>query len=79
MRGIKVGNILIYRNCAVCIVSNILREDTGYIIIGTDSGNTEFRGPLSDWKSIIHYKDKLRHFEDKIFNNIISHREFEAR
>ena len=79
MRGIKVGNILVFRNCAVCIVSNIIKEEQGHVIVGTDSNNKEFRGPFTDWESIIHYKEKLLVFEDKIFNNIIAHREVEAR
>ena len=79
MRGIKVGNILFYRNYAVCIVSEVIQEDEVCVIVGTDSSNTEFRGPYSDWQSIIHNKEKLQAFEDKIFSNIIAHREIEAR
>ena len=72
MRGIKIGNILVFRNSAVCIVSNIIQENG-------DSCNREHRGPAEEWSSVIHFKEKLRQFEEKIFNNIVVHKGSEAR
>ena len=79
MRGIKIGNILVFRNSAVCIVSNIIEENGENIVIGTDSCNREHRGPAEEWSSVIHFKEKLRQFEEKIVNNIVVHKGAEAR
>ena len=78
-RGIKVGNILVFRSSAVCIISNIEQENGEKIIIGTDSCNREYRGPAEEWSSVIHFKEKLRQFEEKIFNNIVVNKGSEAR
>ena len=75
MRGIKVGNMLVFRNSAVCIINEIIKEEGSEIFVGTDCNNIEHRGPLEDWKPVMRFKEKLLLFEDKIFNNIISARE----
>ena len=79
MRGIKVGNILVFRGSAVCIISNIVQENGENIIIGIDSYNHEHRGPAEEWSPVIRFKEKLRQFEEKIFNNIVVHKGTEAR
>ena len=75
MRGIKVGNMLVFRNSAVCIINEIIKEGETEIVVGTDSNNIEHRGPREDWKSVIRFKEKLLLFEDKLFSNIITCRE----
>ena len=71
MRGIKVGNMLVFRNSAVCIINEIIKEEGNEILVGTDCNNVEHRGPKEDWKSVMGFKDKLLLFEDKIFCNIV--------
>lgn len=75
MRGIKVGNMLVFRGSAVCIINDIIRENDSEIIVGTDCDNMEHRGPINEWESIFLHKDKLLLFEEKIFNNILACRE----
>ena len=75
MRGIKVGNMLVFRNSAVCIINEIIKEGETEIVVGTDRNNIEHRGPREDWKSVIRFKEKLLLFEDKLFSNIITYRE----
>lgn len=75
MRGVKVGNMLVFRNSAVCIINEIIKEGGTEILVGTDCNNIEHRGPIEDWKTVIRFKEKLLLFEDKIFSNIISGRE----
>ena len=75
MRGIKVGNMLVFRSSAVCIINEIIKDGETEIIVGTDCTNVEHRGPIEDWKPVIRFKEKLLLFEDKIFSNIISGRE----
>ena len=70
MRGIKVGNMLVFRNSAVCIINEIIKENGTEILVGTDYNNIEYRGPVEDWKSVIRFKEKLLLFEEKIFSNI---------
>ena len=79
MKGIKVGNILVFRGSTVCIISNIVHENDENIIIGIDSCNREHRGPAEEWCPVIQFKEKLRQFEEKIFNNIVVHKGTEAR
>lgn len=74
MRGIKVGNMLVFRNSAVCIINEIIKEEGNEILVGTDCNNVEHRGPEEDWKSVMRFKDKLLLFEDKIFCNIVGSR-----
>lgn len=74
MRGIKVGNMLVFRNSAVCIINEIIKEEGNEILVGTDCNNVEHRGPKEDWKSVMRFKDKLLLFEDKIFCNIVGGR-----
>ena len=75
MRGIKVGNMLVFRNSAVCIINEIIKEEGTEIFVGTDCNNIEHRGPEGDWESIMKYKEKLLLFEDEIFKNLINCRE----
>ena len=70
MRGIKVGNMLVFRNSAVCIINEIIKENGTEILVGTDYNNIEYRGPVEDWKTVIRFKEKLLLFEEKIFSNI---------
>ena len=76
MRGIKIGNLAVLRNCTVCIISNLYIEDGIHYIEGTDCNNVTHKGVDKEWVSVLKHKDKLRLFEDKIFNNIIAGREF---
>jgi len=76
MRGIKVGNILMFRKFVVCIVCEVIREDRHVLIIGRDSNNTIHEGTPDKWESILHKKMELKLFEDNILNNIISSRQF---
>lgn len=76
MRGIKIGNLAVLRNHIVCIVCNIYSENGVLYIEGTDSNNVLHKGIDKEWMSILRHKEKLRLFEDKIFNNIVSGRQF---
>lgn len=67
--------MLVFRNSAVCIINEIIKEGGTEILVGTDCNNIEHRGPIEDWKTVIRFKEKLLLFEDKIFSNIISGRE----
>ncbi len=75
MRGIKVGNMLVFRGSAVCIINEIIKVGEEVIIAGTDCNNIGHKGTIEDWEPIFLHKDKLLLFEEKIFNNIISSRE----
>lgn len=74
MRGIKVGNILMYHKHTVCIVSEIIKGGIHPVIIGIDSNNVRYKGTPEHWDTVIHKQEKLKHFEDTIFNNILSSR-----
>lgn len=74
MKGIKVGNILMFRKCAVCIVCGIKKMGNSSCIIGVDSSNTIHEGTPDNWEPILHKMDKLKHFEDNILSNIVSSR-----
>ena len=62
--------MLVFRNSAVCIINEIIKENGTEILVGTDYNNIEYRGPVEDWKSVIRFKEKLLLFEEKIFSNI---------
>lgn len=75
MRGIKVGNIAVFRKTSVCIVCDIINSSPHFTIVGVDSSNRIHRGTPDNWKTILGKREKLRSFEDKIFDNIITHRD----
>ena len=78
MRGIKVGNIAMYNNTVVCIISDIKRDVSPHVIVGTDSNNNIHEGNPDKWKSIMGNSGQLKSFGDKILNNIISSREIKG-
>ena len=72
MRGIKVGNFLMYRKSQVCVICNIISDGrTATCIMGVDSKNRVYQGPASDWSSIIGREKELLEFRDSVFNNIL--------
>ncbi len=75
MRGIKVGNIAVFRKSSVCIICNIINSSPHLIIVGKDSGNRVHEGTPESWYTILGKKDELKSFEDKIFDNIITYRD----
>lgn len=78
MRGIKVGNIAVYSNKHVCIISDIISTVSPNVIIGTDSNNNIHEGNPDKWKSIMGNSGQLKSFGDKILDNIISSREIKG-
>lgn len=75
MRGIKVGNILIFRKNAVCIISSVIKDGKKTSIVGIDCNNFSYEGTPDNWGTILHKQAELRKFEDVVFNNIISSRQ----
>lgn len=78
MRGIKVGNIAMYNNTVVCIISDIKRDVSPHVIVGTDSNCNIHEGTPDKWKSIMGYSGQLKSFGDKLLDNIISSREIKG-
>lgn len=74
MRGIKIGNILMFRKLAVCIVCEIKSKGRHSSVVGIDSNNTIYEGSPDNWETILHKKEKLKLFEETILNNIVSSR-----
>ncbi len=79
MRGIKVGNIAVFRKTSVCIISEVIRSVTPHIIVGIDCNNNIHEGTPDNWKTILGKNDKLKSFEEEIFDNIISSREIDTK
>ena len=81
MRGIKVGNFLMYRNSQVCLVCNITSNGNNApaSITGIDSNNMLHEGPVSDWSSVIGKADELLKFGDDVFKNILQSKEVKAK
>ncbi len=81
MRGIKVGNFLMYRNSQICLVREIISTDNGApaCIVGIDSNNNICKGPATEWTSVIGKADRLRSFSDKVLDNIIRLKRVKAK
>ncbi len=81
MKGIKVGNFLMYRNSLVCLICNITSNgnDAPTSITGIDSNNLLHEGPVSDWSSVIGHTDAMLRFGDNVFRNILQSKEAKAK
>lgn len=81
MKGIKVGNFLLYRNSQVCLICNITSNgsDAPTRITGIDSNNMLREGPVSDWSSVIGHTDAMLKFGDDVFKNILQGKEAKAK
>ncbi len=81
MRGIKVGNFLMYRNSQVCLICSITSNgsDAPTSIKGIDSNNMIHEGPVSDWSSVIGHTEAMLKFGDNVFKNILQNKEAKAK
>jgi len=73
MRGIKVGNFLMFRNAHICLICNIISngDNTPAIIIGIDSNLKKYEGRSDDWSTIIGKGEELKEFSNAVFDKII--------
>ena len=81
MRGIKVGNFLMYRNSQVCLICNITSNGANApaSITGIDSSSQLHEGPVSDWSTVIGKGDALHQFGNDVFRNILQSKEAKAK
>lgn len=81
MRGIKVGNFLMYRNSQICLVREINSTDNGApaCIVGVDSNNNICKGTAAEWSSVIGKANQLRNFSDNVLDNIIRLKRVKAK
>ncbi len=73
MRGIKVGNFLMYRNSYICLICNIISNSNNIpaCIVGIDGENRIHKGPAEEWSCILGNKEALHKFSDTVLDNIL--------
>lgn len=81
MRGIKVGNFMMYRKSYICLICNIIsnNKDTPACIVGIDGENRIHKGPAEEWTSIIGKGEALYKFGDNVLGNILRLRGTKAK
>ena len=81
MRGIKVGNFLLYRNSLVCLVSGIssAENNSPVYITGIDSKREVHTAPSGEWSSIMGRTNELQKFGDDVFNNFLQEKQAKAK
>ena len=73
MRGIKVGNFLMFRNSHICLICNIVSngDNTPAIIMGIDSNLKKYEGTPDDWSTVIGKGEELKEFSNAVLNKNI--------
>jgi hypothetical protein len=81
MRGIKVGNLMIFRKSQICLICNIISNNNGEpaCIVGIDAQSRIHKGTAQEWSCIIGKSEELRKFGDNILDNILHQREIKAK
>ena len=74
MKSIDVGNILMHKSNAVCVIFKTETDDNDVTYYGIDSNSNIHKGTLHEWKNILCNKRELHRFEDSVINNIIAGR-----
>ena len=77
MRGIKVGNLLMYRNSYICLISRIISngENSPAVIVGIDSNLQRHEGSIGEWSTVIGRREELGRFCSCVSDKILQGKE----